>query len=80
MVELPIRRPLPSVPPYHPRPIWSVYSIRPIQPVASKFLQFYQPAHKKPIFPSEMKQTNTIQPIRLKSQLVNSTQESLHHL
>ena len=58
MVTLPIRILITLVPPSHPRPIWPVSTI---QPLARKFLPLYQPAQKKPVFPSKTEQTDTIQ-------------------
>ena len=48
-----------------------VRSVRPIKLVASQFTPFYQSAHKYPISPSKIRWTDTIQLLRLKSQLSN---------
>ena len=71
---------LPPVPPSQPSPIRSVWSVRPIQLVASQFILFYQPAHKKPISPSETEQTDTIHLLHLNSQLANHNLESCYRL
>ena len=62
IVALPFRSLLTSVPPSYPCPIWSV---RPIQPVASQFSRTSQRI-KSQFLRSEPKKTdtNTIQPIR----------------
>ena len=65
----------PVLPPYS-CPIWSVWSVRTIHPVAIQFLPFYYPAHKKPISTSKPERTNTIQPLHLKIQLAKPNPES----
>ena len=51
----------PSITPPPPSQPHLIRSVRPIHPLASHFIPLYQPAHKKPISPSEPKQNDTIQ-------------------
>ena len=53
MVVLSIWHPLPPVPPSHPCTTQFFWSIHTIQTVASQFLPFYHPVHKKPIYQRE---------------------------
>ena len=53
-------QPIPSVPTYHPHHVRSIRSICTIDPIASQFLSFYQPAHKNKVYLSKPEQTVTM--------------------
>ena len=67
MDAIPIWNPLPSVPQSHPNHFRSVWSVCPIQPVASQFTPFYQPDNKKIISPRKPIPWLIFQPPELKS-------------